>query len=120
MTRDVTLHLDEFGERALASLTVSRRTSADAAVRTACLYYLADRESGRRSWRAPNFVPDPPPVSTLHIRLDDATWSALAAEARDQGTTVEKLALHALMYFLADLDSGRVAGRVEDALGELE
>ena len=120
MTKDVTLHLDEFGQRAFASLTVTRRSSADAAMRTACLYYLADRESGRPSWRAPNFVPDPSPSSTVHVRLDNATWTALAAEARDQGVSVEKLALHALMYFLADLDSGRVAGLLEDALGELE
>jgi hypothetical protein len=61
-----------------------------------------------------------PAGSPLRVRLDDATWNALTAEARAQGVTVEELALHALMYFLADLDSGRAAGRLEGALEELE
>jgi hypothetical protein len=45
MTRSVTLHLDEFGKLAFERFTTSRGGSADAAVRTACLYYLADRGS---------------------------------------------------------------------------
>ena len=27
---------------------------------------------------------------------------------------------HAVLYFLADVDSGRVAGRLDDALGSLK
>jgi hypothetical protein len=120
MTRDVTLHLDEFGQRAFERFTTRRRGSSDAAVRTACLYYLADRESGRPAWRAPRFAPEPPVGSSLHVRLDGATWAALAEEARNQGITVEDLALHAVVYFLADLDSGRLAGLLGGALEQLE
>jgi hypothetical protein len=120
MTRDVTLHLDEFGHRAFERLVEGRRGSAAAAVRTACLYYLGDRESGRAAWRAPRFAPEPPLGTSLHVGLDDATWAALAEEARHQGVTVEELALHAVMYFLGDLDSGRLAGRLEEALEQFE
>jgi hypothetical protein len=120
MTKDVTLHLDEFGERALERLTTHRRGSAAAAVRTACLYYLADRDSGRPAWRAPSFAAEPAPGSTLHVELDDAAWGALAEEAYEQGVTVGQLALHAVMYYLADLDSGRLAGLLEEALDESE
>jgi predicted DNA-binding ribbon-helix-helix protein len=97
-----------------------RKGSADAAVRTAVLYYLADRESGRAAWRTPRFAREPPLGSSLHARLDDATWAALVEEARHQEVTVGELALHAVMYFLADLDSGRLAGRLEEALEQFE
>jgi hypothetical protein len=120
MTKDVTLHLDEFGQRALERLTTPDTGSAGAAVRTACLYYLADRDSGRKAWRASSIGADPPVGSTLHIELDDATWGALAEEAYQQGVTVERLAMHAVLYYLADLDSGRMAGLLEEALDESE
>jgi predicted DNA-binding ribbon-helix-helix protein len=120
MTKDVKLHLDEFGQRAVERLITHGRRSADAAVRTACLYYLADRDSGRPAWPAPRFAPEPPLGSTLDVRLDDATWEALSGEARHQAVTVEQLVLHAVMYYLADLDSGRLAGLLKGALDELE
>src|SRR5215207_1091298 len=89
MTKDLTLHLDEFGQRAFERLTPHRKGLAAAAVRTACLYYLADRDSGRRAWQAPRFSPEPRVGTTLRVQLDDVTWEALADEARNQGVTVE-------------------------------
>jgi hypothetical protein len=120
MTKDVTLHLDEFGQRAFERLTTHRKRSTDAGVRTACLYYLADRDSGRPAWRVPRFAEVPRSGSILHVQLDDATGDALAEEAQGQGVTVEQLVLHAVVYHLADLDSGRLAGLLEEALEELE
>lgn len=120
MSQDVTLHLDEFGQQAFDRLTRHRKRSSAAALRTACLYYLADRESGRPAWRAPSFAPEPPLGSTLHVQLDDATWDALSGEARRQAVPLERLALHAVVYYLADLDSGRLAGLLEEALEESE
>jgi len=46
-------------------------------------------------------------------------WDALEEEALRQGLDAELLAEHALLYFLADLDSGRVGARLEQ-LGEPE
>jgi hypothetical protein len=52
--------------------------------------------------------------------LDDATWRALAEEAQRQSVRAETLAVHAVLYFLADLDSGRLAGLLEDALEDAD
>jgi hypothetical protein len=46
------------------------------------------------------------------IEFDGFGWEALRAEARRQNIMVEELIVHAAMYYLSDLDSGRVAARV--------
>jgi hypothetical protein len=121
MSKDVTLHLDEFGRQGLERFTRRRSGSAAAAVTTASLYYLADRESGRPGWRIPPFGEGiAAEASSLSVTLDDATWAALAEEAERQVVTTEALARHALLYFLADLDSGRLADLLEETLEESE
>jgi hypothetical protein len=120
MSRDVSLHLDEFGKRALERFARGRPGSATAAVRTAALYYLADRESQRPAWRVPPFAGGAEAGPTLRVRLDDDTWRALEEEAAEQSVSTETLAVHAIMYFLADLDSGRLADLLEGALEEDE
>ena len=52
----------------------------------------------------------------LAVELDDETWSGLRQEADEQGVAPDVLALHALLYFVADVDSGRVGRRLDDAL----
>ena len=49
------------------------------------------------------------------IQLSDFAWTALSKEAERQGVSLEEILAHAAMYFLADLDSGRVATRINDA-----
>jgi hypothetical protein len=51
-------------------------------------------------------------VHRINLELTDFAWSALSAEAEKQGVSVEELVQHAAMYYLADLDSGRVAAQV--------
>jgi hypothetical protein len=46
------------------------------------------------------------------VQLSEFAWSALVAEAKRQQVPVEDLLAHAAMYYLADLDSGRMAARV--------
>lgn len=48
----------------------------------------------------------------LAIRLDGFAWEALEHESSSQGVSVEELAKFALLYYLADLDSGRVSRRI--------
>jgi hypothetical protein len=45
------------------------------------------------------------------VTLTDFGWNALANEAERQGTSIEQLLAHAAMYYLADIDSGRLATR---------
>jgi hypothetical protein len=115
MSKDVTLHLDEFGHRALARFARGPGETEDTFVRTAALYYLSERDSGRPSWRVPRFSTEQA-VPAHQVQLDDDTWSALEVEAARQGVTPDTLAVHALMFFLADLDSGRIGGRIELSL----
>jgi hypothetical protein len=121
MTRNVTLHLDEFGQQSLDRLMHEGEGSPAAAFRTAALYYLADRGSGRAAWRAPRFrSTDTPTGEGLRVVFDDDTWAALGEEADRQNVGTEELAVHALLYFLSDFDSGRISDILEKALEEGE
>lgn len=120
MTRDVTLHVDDFGQHALERFTRRGEGSMARAVRMASIYYLNDRDAGRPAWRVPRLEGDSHPSKRLRIELDDATWAALSEEADRQGVPTDLLALHALLYYLADIDSGRVAALLEDALENQE
>jgi hypothetical protein len=111
--------LDSFGAKALEA-QVRAGSSRDAVVRTAARYYLADRESGRIAWRPPRFLRAvDEPAATLtetNVELDDVTSKALEKEARQQGLAPDRLAEHALLYYLADLSTGRAAARFGSAL----
>jgi hypothetical protein len=116
MTRDVTLQVDDFGQHALERFTRHSEGSMANAVRMASIYYLNDRDSRRPAWRVPHLAGESQPSQRLRIELDEATWAALSVEADRQGVPTDLLALHALLYYLADIDSGRVAAMIEDAL----
>lgn len=113
MTRTATLHLDGFAQTSLDRLVrgIGPR-SPDGAVRTAVTYYLADKGAERQSWRVRQFARDPGSSGGVSVAFDNETWIALEAEAEEQGVTPEALALHALAYFLADLDNGRLSERL--------
>jgi hypothetical protein len=48
----------------------------------------------------------------LTIEFDDFGWSRIREEAERQGTSPEEVVSHAVAYYMADLDSGRIAARV--------
>jgi hypothetical protein len=116
MTRNVTLHLDDFGQRSLERIVQEGKGSPAAALRAAALYYLSDREANRPAWRVPCFRQSAGTSPGLRVAFDDDTWAAVEEEAGRQGVDPERLAVHALLYFLADFDSGRLA--LLDALFE--
>jgi hypothetical protein len=108
VTRTLTLHLDEFLQGAVDGYARERGDTPSSIVRTAARYWLADRDSGRPAWRAPRFRRDAGlSGESMRVGVDDETWEALEEEGRRQGLDAELLAEHALLYFLADLDSGR-------------
>jgi len=116
--KDLTFQLDGFGRDALEEFVRRQRHSRSAAVRIASLYYLADRESERPAWRAPGCVRASHDAADVKVRLDGETWQALQVEAERQDVSAADLARHAVLYFLADVDNGRVADRLESALKE--
>jgi hypothetical protein len=112
----VKLKLDDFGRQALEA-QVRAGSTRDSVMRTAARYYLADRGCGRLAWTPPPFRRgDRPAGAITDVDLDADTSEALETEARRHGLAAECLAEHALLYFLADLDSGRAAVRLGDAL----
>ena len=118
MTKSMTLQLDNFGRQALSQFAEEHRDSVSTVVRTASLYYLADRDSGRPAWRVPRFARASPDLNGLEIDVDDDTFGVLRQEASGQGVEPSRLAEHALLYYLADLDGGRLAERVRGAVEE--
>jgi hypothetical protein len=116
MSREATLRLDGLACEALDRFVSSGEGSMTSALRTACLYYLADRDSGRPAWRARRFEQGSWDTSGPAVELDCTTWRELVDEAERQGVSPDALGTHALLYFLADLDSGLLARRLGDAL----
>lgn len=92
------------------------RGSHAVALHTAIRYYLGDSESGRPAWRVPRLARSASFARALEIELDDSLHEELERESRRQQVTVDLLATHALLYFLADLNAGRVAARLGDAM----
>jgi hypothetical protein len=78
-----------------------------AGVRAAVVRYADKLRGGRRLAAPPRFLADlhPPgcafPVEMTVDAADEATY---AAQARSQGTTVERLAHHAVLVYLAELE----------------
>jgi hypothetical protein len=52
----------------------------------------------------------------LTLSLDAFAWEAISEESTRLGISVEELARFSVLYYLADLNSGRVARRFPDAL----
>jgi hypothetical protein len=113
---ELILYLDTFGRLALDRLATRGGGSRGSAVRTAAHYYLADREAERPAWRVPSFASAAEHLPGMSVKLDEPTRRALAEEADRQGVRAGTLAAHAVLYFVADLDSGRIAGRFERVL----
>ena len=54
-------------------------------------------------------------VQNVALQLDGFAWETLAEQSAQMGVSVEELATHAIMYYVADLDSGRIARRIPAA-----
>jgi hypothetical protein len=122
MERGLTLELTEFGRGLLEEQARREQVPLDTVVREAAVYYAADLDSSR-----PAATPPPQPAarwadgsSALELRLDlDAsTWDALSGAAERHGVPVERMLVHAALYYVADMSSGRLARRLADKLGE--
>jgi hypothetical protein len=112
----VTVRLDDFGRAALDDYVRGTGGSVGEALDAAVRYYLGDSDSGRVAWRVPRHRGSVEPSEALELELDEDLLGALRRESRRQRVTPGVLAIHALMYYLADLDSGRAAVRVGDAV----
>jgi hypothetical protein len=110
----LTLSLEEFAASTLEAEAERYSVSPADLGRHAVRYYLSDRDSGRMALRVPQLSQEPArkPALALSLDLDPDTSRELEQEARSQQVSVERLLEHAIVYFLADLDAGRVERRM--------
>lgn len=91
----------------LACQGVERHFCADVAggVRRALVHYAYKLRVGRRPLPPPRFLPDQSPShQEFELRLDAETEAILEQEALRQRVSVEQLATHAVLVYLAELE----------------
>jgi hypothetical protein len=55
-------------------------------------------------------------MKEIRIPIGEFAWEQITLEAKRQGVSPEALARTALVYYLADLDAGRIATRSIDSI----
>lgn len=113
---ELSVPLGDFAVKASRFIRSEEEASLAAVARQALYYYLSDHDSGRVGWSYPRFLPGIGDVSTVTVPIDvdvDA-WRDFTREAKRQGVSPELLLRHAVLYYSADVDSGRVARRLID------
>jgi hypothetical protein len=111
----VTRRLAAFPAEALSAGT-PRAARLDVIVDQAILFYLRS-DRGDAGWAFPKFLGfergDPP---ELEVQIGRGPWEQLSAEAARQEVDPEDLFQHAVMYFAAARDGGRLTSRIIEVL----
>jgi hypothetical protein len=119
-SRKLTLGFHEFGCERLALEGARDHLSIEELVCTAALYYLSELPSRRIATQVPRWTGSGLAPSTSTVRLDldvnQDAWTALGAEAARQRVPLERLLEHATIYYLADVDSGRLASAIAEEM----
>jgi hypothetical protein len=119
MDRTVKIRLGQLGLDGLAEKSVGSMHQIRSQAAYAIRYYLSDKGSERADWPYPKFLRDRDPSDArpaeIDLKIDSELWTALEEEARRQHVVPELLAQHAVLYFLADREAGRVAQRIRAA-----
>jgi hypothetical protein len=112
--RTVTVRLGAVATEALTGEAENGGQPKAEDVLRAINFYLSDGDGGRAGWRYPEFLRGRGLGGKVDLRLDmdNTLWRALAAEAKKQDVSVEQLVEHAVLYYAAELDAGRVAERM--------
>ena len=115
MKRSVSITLGGFASKVLAGGMVknaAKPSSAD--VEGAIRCYLKDKDSAGAAWPYPAFLRGRKPIDgvLLQLDIDDALWRSLEEEAKRQDVDAEQLLDHAVLYFVAEINAGRVTRRI--------
>jgi hypothetical protein len=95
----------ELGKLASSGLEGHFGKCLSAGARKALLHYAYKLKAGRRPVAAPRFLrAETSPEVKFDLTLDRETEALLAEEARRQRTTMSRLAAHAVLVYLAELD----------------
>jgi len=111
----------ELGEFAFQSLGGEEEGAAavSAKLARAVKAYLADREHERVAWAYPSHLKEREKgsaVVTVELKIDERSFERLSLEARRRGVSFAQLVGHAALWYLAELDAGRLTQRILDDL----
>ncbi len=110
----MSVSLGVFARKALVEEETRDETSISASVVRAVRCYLNDKGLARPGWRFPSFLRDRGPSQEVELELsiDDDLWESLKDEAKSQGVSMRQMLEHAVLYFAAELNAGRVTQRI--------
>jgi hypothetical protein len=117
MEHTVALAREELEGSAFPARLGGMPDTTEGLIRQAIYYYLEDRDADRAGWRYPRFrsqLDSDAETVTVSIDIDDSVWDAFAQEADRQRVSAGQLVRHAVIYFVADIDAGRVTERILD------
>ena len=120
MKRQVSVSLSRLACEGLAGDEGSGEGHVPVRAVRAIRYYLSDKGSGRPGWKYPSFMRGKAPGATVEVELsvDEDVWGSFEREAEAQAVSTERLAEHAVLYFVAEINSGRATLRILDDLDD--
>lgn len=118
--RIVTVRLSEFAREALSGEDGQSGGPVPRQVVRAIRCYLNDKGSAGPGWSYPRFLRERTPAGEveLDLKIEDALWRSLEEEAQSQGVTVRQMLEHAVLYFAAEVNAGRLTERILDDLDD--
>ena len=121
-TRNVSVELGEFAYQALGGEDEKGAALVSARLPRVIEAYLADRDRGRPSWTYPAHLQEKEGQRTVPVELEIGvrSYDELGEEARQRGVSFGQLVGHAALYYLAEVDAGRMTQRILDDLGKPE
>ena len=114
MKRAITVTVGALASKILAVELVTRGSSSSASAERAIRCYLNDKESPGPGWSYPPFLRGRKPVqgTKMELNLDAGLWRSLFSEALSQEVSAPQLLEHAVLYFAAEENAGRVTERI--------
>ena len=121
-SRNVSVELGEFAYQALGGEEEKGAALVSSRLPRVIEAYLADRDRGRPSWAYPAHLQEQEGRRSIPVELEIGvrSFDELTEEARQRGVSFEQLVGHAALYYLAEVDAGRMTQRILDDLGEPE
>jgi hypothetical protein len=118
--RQVTVALSDLAFEALMGDEAHHASQAPSRIESALRCYLGDKGSDRAAWPYPAFLRGSETRRDVEIGLrpEADLWRAFEEEATAQGLSVDQLAEHAVFYFAAELEAGRLTQRILEDLDE--
>jgi hypothetical protein len=116
-----TVTLGAIASKILGVEMLTRGSPSSASAERAIRCYLGDGDTPGPGWAYPSFLRGRGPAEGVEVQLeiDESLWQSLEGEAGSQEVSTEQLLEHAVLYFAAEDNAGRVTQRIlEDVKDE--